>query len=258
MFAPVYFRGDTYRGHRISYSLSIVVDLGNLNFSLFTRPRYRHYYFGDYYDSFYIGVGIFPWFECVSRRTWYDPIYLHDRWHNKRHRADWRQHERREYEQRRTNKDLRPPRTYHEMERRIKTIPEPKRKNYEIAAPMKRIIETKATPFKYRNERPEERRAILRQTEDIKKNSRETQRPAEQARPDVQTNVRSATPRPEVRNTPDQNQLKQKRSQYPRPVQQKETQAPSITPPVSEKCNRDIQPDDSMISRKMQGGLHHR
>ena len=34
---------------------SIVVDIGNLQFGLFTRPRYSHYYFGDYYDNVYIG-----------------------------------------------------------------------------------------------------------------------------------------------------------------------------------------------------------
>ncbi len=176
LFAPVYFRGNIYGGHRLSYSLSIVLDLGNFEFGLFTRPGYRHYYFGDYYDDFYIGIGIFPWFECVSRRTWYDPIYLHDRWHHRRHNHDWWQHERREYERRRADKDLRPPRTYHEMERRIKSMPETQKRNFEVAAPMKRIIESRNTSFKYRKDNPEERSQILRRAEDVKKYSMERNR----------------------------------------------------------------------------------
>jgi hypothetical protein len=176
LFAPVYFQGNIYAGRRLSYSLSIALDLGNFEFGIFTRPGYRHYYFGDYYDDFYISIGIFPWFECVSRRTWYDPIYLHDRWHHRRHDHDWWQHEKREYERRRVDKDLRPPRTYHEMERRIINMPEARKRNYEVAAPVTRIVESSNSSFKYRKDKPDERRQILRRVEDIQKFSRERNR----------------------------------------------------------------------------------
>jgi hypothetical protein len=176
LFAPVHFRGNIYGGHRLSYSLSIVLDLGNFEFGLFTRPGYRHYYFGDYYDDFYIGIGIFPWFECVSRRTWYDPIYLHNRWNHRRHNHDWWQHEIREYERRRADKDLRPPRTYHEMERRIKGMPETRKRNFEVAAPMQRVIENKNSYFRYRKDKPEEHRQILRRADDVQKYSMERNR----------------------------------------------------------------------------------
>ena len=75
LFAPVYFPRHYYGRAGFSYSLSVVVDIGNLEFGLFTYPRYGHYYFGDYYDNFYISIGIFPWYECRTRHYWYDPIY---------------------------------------------------------------------------------------------------------------------------------------------------------------------------------------
>ncbi|MGD9160425.1 MAG: hypothetical protein PVG39_18560 [Desulfobacteraceae bacterium] len=158
LFAPVYFPGYIHSRVRLSYSHSIVVDIGSLEFGLFTRPRYRHYYFGDYYDSFYIGIGIYPWFECVTRHTWYDPIYLHNRWHHRKHDRHWRQHERHEYARRRAHKNLRPPRTYREMDRRVRNMTESRRRNFEVAVPMKRHIEKTRTTFKFRKEKPETRK----------------------------------------------------------------------------------------------------
>jgi hypothetical protein len=112
LFAPVYFPRHIYERPGFSYGLSIAVDIGNLEFGLFTRPQYSHYYFGDYYDSVYIGIGIFPWYEVERRHTWYDPIYVHDRWRHRKDEPRWEEHERQEYERRRADKALRPPRTY--------------------------------------------------------------------------------------------------------------------------------------------------
>ena len=173
LFAPVYFPRHYHSRVRFSYSLNIAIDLGNLEFGIFTRPSYNHYYFGDYYDSFYIGIGIFPWFECVTRHTWYDPIYIHDRWRHRRHDNNWWQHERREYERRRDDRNLRPPRTYHEMERRVRSMTVAQRRNFEVASPMKRIVENKTTAFRFRQDKPEVRKQISREAEDMRKYSRE-------------------------------------------------------------------------------------
>jgi hypothetical protein len=116
LFAPVYFPRHYYVQPGFSYSLSVVVDIGNIEFGLFTYPRYSHYYFGDYYDSFYIGIGIFPWYECHNHHYWYDPIYEHHHWSHYKSNHDWDNHERHEYDRRRDDKDLRPSRTYREME----------------------------------------------------------------------------------------------------------------------------------------------
>ena len=84
LFAPVYFPPSVYGRSGYSYSPSIVVDLGVLMVNLFTYPRYSHYYFGDYYDDSYLSIGIYPRYEVEQTHTWYDPIYVYDRWHHRR------------------------------------------------------------------------------------------------------------------------------------------------------------------------------
>src|SRR5207247_74927 len=51
--------------------------------TLFVRPAYGAYYFGDYYGPAYVAIGFEP---CVfySRRH-YEPIIVYERWH---HRED--------------------------------------------------------------------------------------------------------------------------------------------------------------------------
>ncbi|WP_319408370.1 hypothetical protein [uncultured Desulfosarcina sp.] len=166
LFAPIYFPRPLYARPGFSYALSIAVDIGNLQFGLFTRPQYSHYYFGDYYDSAYIGIGIFPRFEVERRRTWYDPIYVHDRWRHRKDEPQWAKHERQEYDRRRADKMLRPPKTYREMERRVSKMPETRRKNFEIAAPMTRIVRKKKT-FTFKQNQPEARQQISRHSNDV-------------------------------------------------------------------------------------------
>jgi hypothetical protein len=169
LFAPVYFPKHIYERPRFSYALSIVVDIGNLEFSLFSRPQYSHYYFGDYYDSVYIGIGIFPWFECRQRHTWYDPIYVHDRWRHHKDEPRWEEHERQEYDRRRADKALRPPRTYREMERKVSKMPASQRRNFAIAEPMTRVATRKTTTFKFEQIKPDARQQLARHSNDVHK-----------------------------------------------------------------------------------------
>jgi len=150
LFAPVYFPRSVYSRVGFSYSPNIVIDIGMLRLSLFTCPRYSHYYFGDYYDDAYLRIGIYPCFESERVHTWYDPIYVHDRWRHQKDEPRWEEHERREYELRRDNKDLRPPRTYREMETREARLPEPQRRNLQVAQPLTAVVAaSKATPLKF-------------------------------------------------------------------------------------------------------------
>ena len=172
LFAPVHFRKNIYSRVRRSYSLSIVLDLGDLSFGLFTRPGYRHYYYGDFYDDFYLSIGIFPWFECETRRTWYDPIYQYDRWRNRKHH-DWRQHERREYNRRKADKRLRPPKTYREMKHRVQRMRDTDRRRYEVAAPMKIVVNKKMKDFRFHRDNPDERKRVSKKARVIREYSRE-------------------------------------------------------------------------------------
>jgi hypothetical protein len=169
LFAPVYFPRHVYERPGFSYSLSVVVDIGNLQFSLFTCPRYSHYYFGDYFDDTYVSIGIFPWFECEKRHTWYDPIFEHDRWRHQRMEPRWEEHQRIEYDRRRADKDLRPSRTYHEMETRLARLPESKRRDIELARPMSRVVADKKSPMKFEPIKADARQRFLKNSTDLNK-----------------------------------------------------------------------------------------
>jgi hypothetical protein len=169
LFAPVYFPRSVYGRAGFSYSPSIAIDVGVLSASLFTYPRYNHYYFGDYYDDAYLRVGIYPQFESGRRHTWYDPIYTYDRWHDGRADTQWEEHQRQEYDHRRADKDLRPARTYREMETRAATMPEAQRKNFEVAKPLRTIVERKASPLKFEQINTDARQKIAKQETDVHK-----------------------------------------------------------------------------------------
>jgi len=169
LFAPVYFPRHFHNRPRFSYSLSVVVDFGNLQFGLFTYPRYNHYYFGDYYDDFYVSIGIYPRYECVRRYTWYDPIYVNDRWRNHRIRSDWDDYERHEYDRRRSDRDLRPARTYREMETRLAKLPEKQRKTVRTAEPMTTVILEKTTTLKFERNKTDTRKKFSARADDVHK-----------------------------------------------------------------------------------------
>ena len=117
LFAPVYFHADVYARRGFSYSPTTVIDLGALINHLFLRPRYHHYYFGDYYDRNYQAAGFYPAYSYSyshsqsSGRYGYDPIYAHQRW---RHRQDsgWERRVAAEFRNRRDHEDARPLRTW--------------------------------------------------------------------------------------------------------------------------------------------------
>ena len=167
LFAPVYLPRSVYGRAGFSYSPSIAIDVGVLSVNLFIYPRYSHYYFGDYFDDVYIGIGIFPRFECERRHTWYDPIYQHNRWHFRRTDPRWEEHERNEYDRRRANKELRPPRTYHEMETRLAGMPQSQRRNMQMAEPLRTFVTGKAAPLKFERIKNDAREKLSRHSTDV-------------------------------------------------------------------------------------------
>ncbi|MGA2255777.1 MAG: hypothetical protein ABSG53_14115 [Thermoguttaceae bacterium] len=110
LFAPVYFSGSIYARPGFSYSPATVIDLGALTNYLFLRPKYEHYYFGDYYAANYQTAGFYPSYSYNSGRYGYDPIFAHERW---QHRQDgqWEQRVAADFQNRRDHEDARPPRT---------------------------------------------------------------------------------------------------------------------------------------------------
>jgi hypothetical protein len=88
----------------------MAIDLTIVTDHLFLRPRYHHYYFGDYYSSIYYDVGIYPSFSFHYGRYGYDPIYEHRRWQH-RHDRDWEHRVETRFRFRREHEEARPART---------------------------------------------------------------------------------------------------------------------------------------------------
>ena len=89
VFCPVYYDNPYYIGPNYYYSPSVCIDTPVLTGYLFCRPAYCHYYFGDYYDPVYVGVGIYPWYACHDRGYCYEPLYVHERWYYGRSEPGW-------------------------------------------------------------------------------------------------------------------------------------------------------------------------
>lgn len=147
-FLPVYCPASLYGREGFRYSPDMVLDLGVLTLNLFSSPQRHHYYFGDYYGAEYAREDFHPWYEASDHHNWYDPIFVHQQW---QHRDDhqWIQHEREGYDHRRDDTSLRPARTYEAMTAQVARLPEKDRRQAQMARPMKEVVATKTTPYKF-------------------------------------------------------------------------------------------------------------
>jgi hypothetical protein len=258
LFAPAYFPEPIYTRPSFVYTPSIVIDLGALQVSLFTFPRYCHYYFGDYYDDSFRARGIYPWFEVERTHIWYDPIYTYDRWRFHRTDPSWAQHQRDEYERRRTDRDLRPPRTYREMETRRDRAPEPQRRNIEIARPLTGVVANRPNGMNFQRLDNDAQKRIATQASQTQRFREERNRweaaPAQRpAQPSAQPRDRAApTPAPSPSQTgpAPQTQPRQREAArtpqptapqpIPSPQPQRREPTPAPTPPQPQQ--RDLTP----------------
>jgi hypothetical protein len=112
VFCPVHFANAYYVDPTYHYTPSVCIETPLLTGYLFCRPAYCHYYFGDYYDPMYVGVGIYPWYAVHEHRYGYEPLFVYDRWYFGRRDPGWEMGIRRDYEYRVAHIDARPPRTY--------------------------------------------------------------------------------------------------------------------------------------------------
>jgi hypothetical protein len=72
LFSPVFFGDYRYPG----YVPRHVVPVGPLLIHLFVRPRYHHYYYGDWYGNSYVNIGIVPWIGVRQFAYYqYDPLF---------------------------------------------------------------------------------------------------------------------------------------------------------------------------------------
>jgi hypothetical protein len=77
LFAPVAIDPATLARPGFCYTPAYCVNYDFLPTALFVRPRYRHYYFGDYYGKGYARLGYTPWFDVRVGGRGYDPLYAY-------------------------------------------------------------------------------------------------------------------------------------------------------------------------------------
>jgi hypothetical protein len=118
LFAPVYYHEPVYRHATYYYTPTVVISTDILTVHLFARPRYCHYYFGDYYAPRYREIGIEPWLMFPRVRGCYDPLFHYYSWHHRRHgRGDWHRTLRDRYEFFARHEHYRPAHTYADLRR---------------------------------------------------------------------------------------------------------------------------------------------
>lgn len=165
LFAPVYVTAAV-RGPRFVYTPSIVIDTTVFIDHLFVRPRYHHYYFGDYYEASYTARGIIPWFAVETNRIAYDPIFEHRRWMHRDDR-DWGRRVETDFHFRREHVEARPPRTL-SVQINIGGQPQVDRRLV-IARPLAQLAVHAEAPIRLRTVAPAEREVIVQRSVEVKK-----------------------------------------------------------------------------------------
>jgi hypothetical protein len=172
-----------------------------LRVNLFVNPRYNHYCFGDYYDAAYQRAGIYPWFKCQTVHTWYDPLFVYDRWQFGRTDRDWAQHQAQEFAKRQRDHDLRPARTYAELKVQINRLPAAKRPEFPLAESVRTYATLQSTAVKFERISTSEREQLSSAAHEVTSFRNQRARWESPNRP-AATNPRSGPPsasRPETR-----------------------------------------------------------
>ena len=177
LFAPVYFDRGVYDRPGYSYSPNIAIDLGLFAAHLFLRPRYDHYYFGDYYEPRYRESGYYSCHSYQSSRRGYDPIYAHRRWEHRDDR-DWERGIERDYQHRRDDESARPPRTWAAQRLMDGGKGDGRRNRSMLATSFDQMSKRKDSSIRYQSVDSDDRKQLARRGQEVQK-SREQRRDLE-------------------------------------------------------------------------------
>lgn len=177
LFAPVYFESGVYARHGYYYSPTIVINLGVFNDHLFLRPRYGHYYFGDYYAASYSQGGFYAAFTFQSSRHGYDPIYAHQRWVHRQDR-EWEHRVEASYQNRRDHETARPPRTWAAQRNIHPATAESQQNRLLVATPIAQLAKSSDSPVRFQPVAKAERQKLAQRGQEVQK-SREERRTLE-------------------------------------------------------------------------------
>lgn len=114
LFAPCYFDYAVCYRPGFVYRPAVCLDIDVITPHFFCRPAYGHYYFGDYYATSYLNIGITPWFNFTYARgpRFYSSDFVYYENYYRRSNPNWRVDIRVNYERYRDNVNLRPARTF--------------------------------------------------------------------------------------------------------------------------------------------------
>lgn len=167
LFAPVYFDASVYARRGYYYSPSTVISLSVFTDHLFVRPRYGHYYFGDYYDDNYRDAGFYSRFAFQSSRYGYDPIYAHQRWKN-RHDDNWRNRVEDDFRRRRDHGEWRPARTLAAQITLNTGGTSPHASGGRIATSLDQLVRIKDSPLRFESVESAEKQQLLQRGKEIR------------------------------------------------------------------------------------------
>ncbi|MFT3883463.1 MAG: YXWGXW repeat-containing protein [Gemmatales bacterium] len=114
IFAPCYFDYAVCYRPGFYYRPAVCLDVELITPHFFCRPAYGHYYFGDYYATSYLSIGITPWFNFTYARgsRFYSCDFAYYECHYRRTNPNWSVEIRLGYDRCRDNVAFRPARTY--------------------------------------------------------------------------------------------------------------------------------------------------
>ena len=174
LFAPVYFDRAVYTRPSYSYSPSVAIDLAMFAAHLFLRPRYDHYYFGDYYAPRYSESGFYSSHSYQTSRRGYDPIFAHQRWEHRDDR-DWERGIERDYQYRRDDENARPPHTWSAQRLMDGGNADVRRNRSMLATSYDQMSRREGSAGRYQDVAPDDRQILARRGQEVQK-SREQRR----------------------------------------------------------------------------------
>jgi len=146
----------------------IAIDLGVFTDHLFLRPRYDHYYFGDYYAASYAQGGFYASFSFQSGRYGYDPIFSHQRWEHRQDRA-WEPRIEASFQYRRDNESARPPRTWAAQRTINPGTAESGQNRMLMATPIAQLATRKDGPMRFQPVAKQERQQLAQRGQEVQK-----------------------------------------------------------------------------------------
>ncbi len=170
-FAPVYFEQPLYAQPNFSYTPTVGLMAASLLSSLFVRPAYHQYYFGDYYAPGYFQTGIYPWYSFHQSRYGYDPLFAQYAAPNLRRDPNWINELHQQYQFRREHPEARPSRTF---EARRTVVARPAggapvpAQDLALARPVRQIATAPNAPARFVSVDQERLRAEARQAAELR------------------------------------------------------------------------------------------